>query len=123
MLKLLAVFIALSAVAVIAAVVFQQRAAAKRAMPLKLVSPVGADVADERPVFRWESAAGAISFHVNVYDSQKNVALASPSVTGTEWTASGPLKPGEKYKWTVTAHYDFKDITVPGSFRVRPTSR
>ena len=84
---------------------------------------MGIKTSDERPVFRWESAAGAISFHVSVYDAQSNVVLASPAVTTTEWTASSPLKPGETYKWTVTAHYDFKDITAPASFRVRLISR
>jgi anti-sigma factor RsiW len=82
-------------------------------VPFALVSPVGIVMQKERPNFRWRPLAGAATYIVQVFDSSFTKVMASPPLTVTEWTASGPLQRGRIYSWQVVARVDGKEVMSP----------
>jgi hypothetical protein len=67
------------------------------------LSPIATVVRGARPVFRWSSHPGARNYVVTIYGPDFERVLASPTVTGTVWTATSALTPGVTYQWQVTA--------------------
>jgi hypothetical protein len=78
-----------------------------------LLSPVGAMVENERPVFRWRPLSGATSYRVAVYDADFNEVAVSGPPTGTQWRITRGLRRGGVYSWQVTATRDGQEFASP----------
>ena len=78
-----------------------------------LKGPVGTAIESDRPTFRWSPLSGAVSYTVTVYNVTSREAIASSSVSQTEWTPPHALERGNIYAWEVTATRDGKEFTVP----------
>lgn len=72
---------------------------------------------EDRPVFKWESLAGASSYRVYVMDSKGNQVVKSQELVPTEmqWTAKSSLRRGEIFSWVVTGVVDGKEIVSPAA--------
>jgi hypothetical protein len=82
-----------------------------------LLYPIRRVVTEDRPLFRWESLAGASSYRVYVLDAggkQVHQSEDLPS-TQTQWKARGPLRRGQIFSWAVTALVDGKKIVSPSA--------
>jgi hypothetical protein len=73
-----------------------------REQTLRLASPVGVVVADDRPVFRWRGKSGS-QFEVTVVDQQWNVIARSPRLDVMEWTPAVGLPHGRTLMWQVAS--------------------
>jgi anti-sigma factor RsiW len=69
----------------------------------EILAPLGEVVSDMRPVFRWQSLAGATGYAVAIFDANLNPVQSSPSLRATQWTPNRPLQRGQIYEWQVTA--------------------
>jgi hypothetical protein len=69
----------------------------------RVVRPVGEVVLDDKPEFRWQPLKAARSYRVEVFDSNYNLAVSSPGITGTSWTPDRALQRQKIYVWQVTA--------------------
>lgn len=79
-----------------------------------LKSPLGTVVRTDAPTFRWQPLEGALSYTVNVYDTDFNKVATAQALAGTEWTPAGQgLARGRLYTWQVTAVKDGQEITSP----------
>jgi hypothetical protein len=84
----------------------------------KLLSPAGIVLAEDRPVFRWETMNGATDYQVFIGDLKQQDAIASEKLpaNATQWVPETGLKRGRTYFWAVTATVDGELVTAP-----RPT--
>jgi hypothetical protein len=73
-----------------------------RKQTLRLESPVGVVVPDDRPVFRWRGKSGS-QFEVTVVDQELNVIVRSPRLEVMEWTPAVALPHGRTLMWQVAA--------------------
>lgn len=83
----------------------------------KLLYPARMVIMEDRPVFKWESLAGASSYRVYVLDSKGNEIARSDELisTDTQWTAKTSLRRGEIFSWVVTGVVDGKEIISPAA--------
>jgi len=80
----------------------------------EVLAPLGEVVPDMRPIFRWQSLAGATGYTVAIFDANLYPVQSSPSLRATQWRANRPLKRGQIYKWQVTATLsDGNSVTSP----------
>jgi anti-sigma factor RsiW len=85
-------------------------------VPFALVGPVGRVVREDRPVLRWRSLAGAVSYRASVVNSNFQIVDESLPTHATEWTPPAPLGRGQTYYWQVTATLaDGGEIISPGT--------
>jgi hypothetical protein len=90
-----------------------------------LVGPSGSADSDT-PAFTWDAVAGADHYDVWVNDltSGTSGALRNQDVSGTSWTPSSPLNPGDSYRWWVRAVDSTSTVTgswsSPLSFSIAP---
>ena len=77
---------------------FQSNTSATVSNPL---GPVG-NIATVQPSFAWNSVAEVSSYEICLADRTTNQTV-TPTVTGTVWTPSQPLSPGDNYVWWVGA--------------------
>jgi hypothetical protein len=80
---------------------------------LRLLAPVGTTVLTGRPVFRWQSAAGATQYVVAVFDEDFRKLAQSTAITTTEWTPEVELPRGKALNWQVTATINGAAVRVP----------
>jgi hypothetical protein len=82
----------------------------------RLLYPVRSVVAEDRPVFRWESLPGVSSYRVYVLDADgKQVGLSEElPPTQTQWKAPR-LRRGEVFSWLVIALVDGKKVVSPSA--------
>ena len=80
-----------------------------------LLYPVRRVVTEDRPVFRWESLPGVLSYRVYVLDANGKQIGQSEELqpTQTQWKAPAPLHRGQIFSWVVTAIVDGKKIVSP----------
>jgi hypothetical protein len=78
-----------------------------------LLGPAGTLIMNDRPTFRWQALAGAISYKVSVLDTSFNVVIESAPVAQTEWQASRALERNKIYLWQVTAIRDGREVIAP----------
>ncbi len=83
----------------------------------RLLYPARRVIIEDRPVFKWESLAGASSHRVYVLDSHGNEIAKSEELlpTETKWTPKTALKRGEILSWVVTGVVDGKEIVSPAA--------
>ncbi len=73
---------------------------------LQLLEPAaGATVTTASPVLRWGGFPGAISYHVDVFDSATGAAVMRKDTTDTSVPVTPPLAAGA-YSWSVYAYND-----------------
>lgn len=72
-------------------------------LSFSLTTPVGTVVSSNRPVFRWQSLAGATSYSVQVFDSDFRKVATSPPLSTSEWRIENSLESGKIYSWQVIA--------------------
>jgi hypothetical protein len=77
---------------------FQSNTTATVSNPL---GPVG-NIATVQPSFAWKGVTGVSSYEICLADRTTNQTV-TPTVTGTVWTPSQPLSPGDNYVWWVGA--------------------
>jgi len=82
----------------------------------RLLYPVRRVVAEDRPVFRWESLPGVSSYRVYVLDADgKQVGLSEElPPTQTQWKVPR-LRRGQIFSWLVTALVDGKKVVSPSA--------
>jgi anti-sigma factor RsiW len=80
---------------------------------LKLASPLGRVISDDRPVLRWHRLSGETSYTVSLFDSDFNRVAVSAPQQATEWRVPVKLARGRIYSWEVTARKDGREITAP----------
>jgi hypothetical protein len=73
-----------------------------REQTLRLESPVGVIVADDRPVFRWRGKSGS-QFEVTVVDEPLNVIARSSLLDVMEWRPTMTLPHGRTLMWQVAS--------------------
>lgn len=81
--------------------------------PIRLTSPVGMVVSDDRPVLHWAALPGATSYRAAVLDANFNRVAQSPEISATEWRVDAPLARGAVYSWQVTATKGGEQIRSP----------
>ena len=86
---------------------------APNGIALRLISPLGKIITEERPTLRWRELNGATSYVVSVFDQNFNLIAKSPPLSKPEWTLAAPLQRGRSYSWEVTALKEGKGITAP----------
>jgi hypothetical protein len=80
--------------------------------PIRLLSPVGTAVEDQRPVFRWTTIPDA-EYQVSVYDSGYNLVAASNWSSDGEWRIAQALGQGTRYSWQIHMRHGGEEITIP----------
>ena len=79
-----------------------------------LTTPVATMVSSDRPVFRWESLAGATSYTVQIFDSDFTKVASSPPLSTPEWKIEKSLEFGKIYTWQVVAvNAEGAEVTSP----------
>ncbi len=83
----------------------------------RLLYPARRVLIGDRPVFKWESLAGATTYRVYVLDAKGSEVTKSEELkpSETQWTAKAPLKRGEVFSWVVTAVIEGKEIVSPAA--------
>jgi len=79
----------------------------------KVMSPVDRVVSDDRPIFSWESMAGASGYRVRVYAGGYTKVAESPVLHGLSWHCPVALARGQNYTWTVTASGPAGEVRTP----------
>jgi len=77
------------------------------------LSPISEIVETDHPCFKWQPLSGAKAYMVEVYDSDFRLAIRSPWVTQTAWTAPQPLERGQRYSWQISALREGATFTAP----------
>ncbi len=96
--------------------VLMSEGAGASGVPFALVEPVGKIVRSDRPVLRWRSLAGAVSYTIAIVNANFRVVEQSQPLSTTEWTPVQPLPRGANYYWQVTAMLpDGSEVTSPVS--------
>ncbi|HYI10350.1 MAG TPA: hypothetical protein VEK57_14920 [Thermoanaerobaculia bacterium] len=76
------------------------------------LSPVGAMVLDDRPVFQWSGVRNG-KYRVEIFDEAFHPVAASPELLTTSWTPPHALPGGRTYLWQITAVIAGETFTVP----------
>jgi hypothetical protein len=84
-------------------------------IPFDIISPAGAVVESDRPLFRWGALRGATSYSAVIFDYQFNRVAESGPISATEWTPPQALRRGATYFWQVTAILDGEAVLSPGA--------
>jgi hypothetical protein len=80
-----------------------------------VLSPVGTAVEDTRPVFEWQSLAGATSYTVLVKDLATGVEIEGQPTSRPTWRSDKQLHRGRQYAWMVEATVDGRGVRAPGA--------
>ncbi|HZS45961.1 MAG TPA: zf-HC2 domain-containing protein [Blastocatellia bacterium] len=82
---------------------------------LKLISPVGVVIVEQRPRFRWRKLKDATSYRIEIADTIGHEIAKSPELSSStfEWIPSHQLKRGGIYSWQVVATVNGKEIVSP----------
>lgn len=78
-----------------------------------VIGPAGNVLLNDKPTFRWNSLPGAVSYVVEVYDSNFKPVMSSPKLTTSTWTPPQSLTRGKIYSWQVKATKDGEEVTSP----------
>jgi hypothetical protein len=85
---------------------------------LRIISPAGIIVKEERPRIRWSSVEGATSYVVTIVDSELNEVVTSPELTTTDWTPTVSLKRAETYTVQVKVNSNTAAAKNQAKFKV-----
>lgn len=89
------------------------RGAEDKKVVFKLIYPGRTVIAENRPLFRWQSIEGAVNYQVEVADSRGAKIAESETITSTSWTPAQSLQRGKFYTWSVTAIVNGQQIASP----------
>jgi hypothetical protein len=78
----------------------------------RILSPLS-EKTTAQPEFRWEAAAQAVTYQVEISDERYRLVSRSPLIEQTSWTIAVPLTPG-KYTWVVRAATPAGTVQSPG---------
>jgi hypothetical protein len=83
--------------------------------PFRLLRPAKSVIAEDQPVFEWQTVEGASSFEVQIADSRGREAANSGwlSASVSKWSPATPLKRGVIYRWAVSAIVNGQIVTSP----------
>lgn len=79
----------------------------------ELTAPVGTEVLQDRPAFRWQPVSGASHYVVSVFDQNFRLVAESPALTAPEWQAAAALPRGQVLVWQVTATIGADTVRAP----------
>jgi len=81
----------------------------------KLLSPVGVVIADDRPMFKWESLEGVTAYRVEISDSPSRAPISSDQLSPhiTQWAPPEALQRGKIYSWVVIASINGREVVSP----------
>jgi hypothetical protein len=77
------------------------------------LAPLSIVVYSDRPEFRWQPLQGALTYEVQVFDSEFREVDSSGKIRATEWTPVRGLARGALYQWQVTAYRSGDSVRVP----------
>lgn len=80
---------------------------------IRLTTPVGIVVEEDRPTFVWTHPAGTEWSRAEVFDSMLRRVAASEEGTAGRWRPAKPLRRGATYLWQVRASRQGAIITAP----------
>lgn len=91
------------------------RGADDKKSPFKLLRPGRTVIADDQPVFEWQTVEGASGFEVQIADSRGREVANSGRLpaSATQWSPATPLKRGVIYAWAVTAIINGQPVVSP----------
>jgi hypothetical protein len=89
------------------------RVAGAKTPELTLADPVGRVVFEDRPVFRWNALAAAVTYRVQVFDSDHRPVAQSPAISETSWQPAKTLARDRLYSWEVTAMRGGLEVVAP----------
>jgi hypothetical protein len=80
-----------------------------------LLSPVGAVIAEDRPVFKWDLLDGATAYRIEISDSPGRAPISSDQLSpnDTQWTPPEGLRRGKIYSWVVIATINGREVVSP----------
>jgi hypothetical protein len=77
------------------------------------LAPLSMLVYSDRPEFRWQPLKGALTYEVQVFDSEFREVDSSGKIRETQWTPVRPLARGALYQWQITAYRAAESVRVP----------
>ena len=82
---------------------------------LKLLSPVGVVIAEDRPAFKWEPLDSAAAYRVEISESPSRAPISSDPLAPhvTQWTSPEALQRGKIYSWVVIAVVNGEEVVSP----------
>jgi hypothetical protein len=80
-----------------------------------LLSPAGAVIAEDRPVFKWEPLEGATAYRVEISDSPSRAPISSEQLSSqvTQWAPAEALRRSKIYSWIVIATVNGREVISP----------
>lgn len=98
-------------------------------VPFALIEPLAKTIESDRPKFRWQPVAGALSYQVTIYASNYQEVIKSEPLTVAEWSVPQALERGRIYIWEVAARTDGRELVShqapapPARFKVLDRAR
>ncbi len=77
------------------------------------LAPLSVTVYSDRPQFRWQGLKGALTYELQIFDSEFREVDSSGKIQATEWTPVKPLARGALYQWQVIAYRANDSIRTP----------
>ena len=77
------------------------------------LAPLSLTVYSDRPLFRWQGLSGAMTYELQIFDSEFHEVDSSGKITATEWTPVMPLARGALYQWQVIAYRANDSVRTP----------
>lgn len=68
------------------------------------LAPLSITVYSDRPQFHWQGLTGALTYEIQIFDSEFREVDSSGKIKDTEWTPVKPLARGALYQWQVIAY-------------------
>ncbi len=75
--------------------------------------PLSITVYSDRPQFRWQGLTGALTYELQIFDSEFREVDSSGKIQATEWTPVKPLPRGALYQWQVIAYRANDSVRTP----------
>ena len=77
------------------------------------LAPLSMTVYSDRPQFRWQGLTGALTYELQIFDSEFREVESSGKIQATEWTPIKPLARGALYQWQVIAYRANDSVRTP----------
>ena len=77
------------------------------------LAPLSTVVYSDRPDFRWQPLKGALSYEVQVFDSEFREVDSSGKIRQTSWTPVRGLARGALYQWQIIAYRASDSVRAP----------
>ena len=77
------------------------------------LAPLSITVYSDRPEFRWQGLPGALTYELQIFDSEFHEVDSSGKIRTTEWTPVKPLARGALYQWQIIAYRANDSVRTP----------